>query len=292
MRCADASCSTTTDGTRRRGSRPREERRPTAPTAASDSMAAVAIRDAWRRNQCIGPQRSDPLSVSRQAGFAPKPAICRAYDSRRASHSPPVPLERARRPPRWLSELREPGRCAAGSGRPESAAGRVPARRGQRRPARRPRHPVDARHAAGRDRGGRRRRAVARCDDERVSQIVAQGTRPHRAASATSRSRSTPAACSRAGRTTTRSRPAAIARPSAARRRCRQARVDRVRLASVCCSNYPAGLLQRLSLPRQPRRSRRRGAPRRLHLRVRRTASTATAAGCCASRSRAAKRSR
>ena len=44
----------------------------------------------------------------------------------------------------------------------------------------------------------------------------------------------------------------------------------------------PCRLLQRLPLRRQPRRPRRGGAPRRLHLRVRERQSTATAAGCSA----------
>ena len=45
--------------------------------------------------------------------------------------------------------------------------------------------------------------------------------------------------------------------------------VDRIRLASVSCSNYPAGYFNVYRCHRQPRRSRRGAASRRLHLRVR-----------------------
>ena len=85
--------------------------------------------------------------------------------------------------------------------------------------------------------------------------------------SATSPSRSTRAVSDPVAPITMGSSPAASGRPSAARRRCLNDRSPACRLGLVL--ELPRRLLQRLSLHRQPSRSRRRHSSRRLHLRVR-----------------------
>ena len=65
--------------------------------------------------------------------------------------------------------------------------------------------------------------------------------------------------------------------------------VDRVRLASVCCANYPAGVLQRLPLPSPTGPTSTRSSISATTSTSSRTASTATARGCCAFPSRGAR---
>ena len=136
-------------------------------------------------------------------------------------------------------------------------------------PLDRSRDAVDARHAAGRD-------AVvgaAACDgvvadDERLERVVASGT--VETAAARDFTVKVDAGGLRAGRTYYYAFDTAGERSPVGRTKTLpQDDVARLRLASVSCSNYPAGYFNVYPLHRQPRRSRRGAAPRRLHLRVR-----------------------
>ena len=166
----------------------------------------------------------------------------------------------------------------------------LPPRRGERRSAGRSRHPVDARDAAQPATGA-----------ERVSGW-SRATRSWRTSSRAARSQTGAARDFTVKIDATGLEPATTyyyrfeasgeQSPIGRTRTLPRPTSSRVRLGVVSCSNLPLGYFNAYACLADARRSRCRAAPRRLHLRVRQRADTATAPRSGASRRRTRRSSR